>query len=700
MNVLTSKLFYNRFYKPVIKAGWQHHNSGVHSANHFAQSGIQMGVKLNFSPVIQREETVPPDDPTCVYDPSCQAGSRILYLELPDGQSTHSYLDTSGYTLYLIDMELIDAANSLIAAIRIRGTPITTVLMPAIDIEDYDGNQKHVAGLICQEKMFIARPDHVIAWRLDEGVSLNQSLIDIAASKLTGFDDEGKCLKEEFSYSSDASTIRSYHTWLTREFRYNQRPYKFQFPMSISVDNVTKESAIRIAKGKMKGKGTGFTTTTKQGDERYENRKGNKRDITATSQTGSSSETIERSGFETANSDVFKATIMSKLVRVVNERKSCGKVVYNFSVGNPSLEPPQEILDEIENLAVATKNKEQSEMFKYTHPAGLLELREYVAREIGEWQGVKTLLPENIIFTPGAQSAIVNVFETLLQPGDHFFSTIPYYPAYSGAAELWKAEVKTIKYANESFDIDMADLRALASTSGGRFRVLALCSPSNPCGTIIKMEKLQEICKFLKEHSQKFKRDVWLVMDHTYWRLTFSDDGIPATFPIYKQSILLSSFSKDLSLAGERIGYVAVNPEAKNALDLIRWITNNNDRLGNLSPPSLIQYVLLAVYRKYGKLPSHVDVYKERVSLMHKKITSMGFHCLKPEGGFYLFARVPDGIVDEVELAERFANVGVLVIPSEAFATKGFIRFSALPPPEEIEAGCTLMEEVLNDILN
>lgn len=641
MKLLTSKLFYNRFYEPVIKAGWQHHNSGLHSSNHFAQSGIQMGVKLSFSPVIQGEEIVPPDDPTCKYEPSCQAGSRILYLVLPDGQSTHSYLDTSGYTLYLIDTELTDTANSLAAAIRLHGMPITTVLMPAIDIKDYSGNEKHVARLICQEKMFIARPDHVIAWRLDEGVDLDQSLIDTVASKLTGFDDEGSCLKEEFSYSGDASTIRSYHTWLTREFRYNQRPYTFQFPMSIPVDNVTKETAIRIAKANMKDKGEGFTTTTKQGDERYEKRKENDSIIAALLHSRNESKTVDLSGFETANSDVFKATVMSKLVRVANERKSRGDLVYNFSVGNPSLEPPQEILEEIEKLVVATKSKEQSEMFKYTHPAALLELREYVSREIGEWQGAEELSPENIIFTPGAQSAIVNVFEALLQPGDHVFSTIPHYPAYTGAAELWNAEAKMIKFANESFDIDMEDLRALASASGARFRVLVLCSPSNPCGNIMKMEKLQQVCNFLKEHSQKFNRDVWLVMDHTYWRLTFNDDGIPATFPIYKQSILLSSFSKDLSLAGERIGYVVVNPEANNAFDLIRWITNNNDRLGNLSPPSLIQYVLLAIYRKYGKLPSHVNAYKERVSLMHKKITSMGFHCLKPEGGFYLFARLP-----------------------------------------------------------
>ena len=698
MKILTSKLFYNPLYKPIIKAGWYHHNSGHHSGNHFAQSGIQMGVKLNFSPVIQREETVPPDDPTCTYNPSFQAGSRLLYLELPNGQSTHSYLDTSGYTLYLIDMNFIDTAKMLAAAIQLRGMPVMTMLMPAIDVRDFEGNQKRVAQLICREKMIIARPDHVIAWRLGEGVCLDESLIDIAASKLTGFDNEGICLKEDFSYSCDASTIRSYHTWLTREFRYNQRPYSYQFPMSVPVDNVTKETAIQTAKASMmKDKGSSFTTTTKQGDERYEKRKGSENNFSFTSLTRREERKIDLSGFEAGNSDVFRATIMSKLVRVANDRKSRGEVVHNFSVGNPSLEPPQEILDEIKNLAVATEKEEQSGMFKYTHAAGLLELREFISSEISIWQGVK-LSPENIIFTPGAQSAIVNVFETLLQPADHVFATIPYYPAYSGAAELWKAEIKKVKFKNESFDIDLEDLRELASSSGERFRVFVLCSPSNPCGTIMKMEKVKEICALLTEHSQKFQRDVWLVMDHTYWRMTFNDDGVPATFPLYKQSILLSSFSKDLSLAGERIGYVVVHPEAKRAVDLIRWITNNNDRLGNLSPPSFIQHVLLAIYRKYGKLPNQADIYKERVSLMHEKITSMGFRCVKPEGGFYLFARLPEGIVDDVELAHHFANAGVLVIPGEAFAAKGYIRFSALPPPTEIEAGCTLMEEVLNDM--
>ncbi len=219
---------------PVIKAGWYHHNSGKHPGNHFCQSGVQFGIKLNFSPTIVREEIIPPDDPSCDYKPTFLASSRFVHLAFPNGDSTLDYISSSSYTVLVIKVKYAKIADTVAASILARGLPAQVVLLPSINLENYQcqGNQKVIANLLSDENVLVVRPDYVIAWRIDESSIPHGPQVEEGVSKITGLDYNGGCLRDLYQSSNDAKTTKSYQSWLTREFRYNQRPYKFRFPMA------------------------------------------------------------------------------------------------------------------------------------------------------------------------------------------------------------------------------------------------------------------------------------------------------------------------------------------------------------------------------------------------------------------------------------------------------------------------------------
>lgn len=216
-----------------------------------------------------REEVIPADDPSCKYVPAFRAGARVPYLPFSKDKSTFSYIDKVGYSILVIKTESVDTANDLASSIRDRGVPVTVSIFPDVDPTSFEGNYKRIAEILVAESILVIRPDHIIAWRVSGISAIDSKVINDVASKITGFDKDRACLKEEHDTSSDAETIRCYHRWLTREFRYSQRPYKFRFPKAIQVDNLTKETAIAIAIARSEN-GDRFTITTKQSAEKAE----------------------------------------------------------------------------------------------------------------------------------------------------------------------------------------------------------------------------------------------------------------------------------------------------------------------------------------------------------------------------------------------------------------------------------------------
>ena len=377
-----------------------------------------------------------------------------------------------------------------------------------------------------------------------------------------------------------------------------------------------------------------------------------------------------------------------KMLTIASLREERGEPVLNFSVGNPTLEPPRAVLESMAKIAAYSCDTKRKGIYKYTNPSGLVPLREHIAAEVGNWQQTPSLSANNVILTPGAQSGIVNTLQTLLIPGDTVLIQTPFYPDFMGMVDLWGCNAEKIRFDGDFFDLDLQSIVDLAQEAGNRLRVILLCSPSNPTGKILDTNTIEKVVRIASQHSQKYKRDVWLVMDHTYWRISYNNH-VPSTFPLYKSVLLISSFSKDMSLAGERIGYVTINPMHPSANQLAECISQNNGRLGNISPPSLIQHALLDTYQVHGFLPTLMEQYKKRVMVMHKGLMAAGMtSCYMPDGAFYLFPRLPDGI-DDYEFAESLAHHGVLVIPGSEFGAPGYLRFAAL------ERDCVMEEAFL-----
>lgn len=692
MQLLTSRVFYNPLYMPFIRAGWYHHNSGTHGSNHFSQSGTQLGIKLNFSPIIMREEVVPADDPSCEYKPSFRAGARLPFLPFQNSQENiFSFINSAGYTLLVVKPECSAFAQDLFSSVRNRGMSVTLSYLPTIYPECYEGNYRKIADLLLEESFLVIRPDHVIAWRVSDVSALDSFIADQAASKITGVDQDGNCLSEAFRSSSDAKTIVCYQSWLTREFKFSLRPYKFRFPKSIPVDNLVKEDAIAIAKAKVKP-GQRFLTTTKQGAQNTEGQ------IGVVAGTTSVKVNSKLSAFE-LNIDSI-ANPVAKLIQLASEREAEGLHTYNLGAGNPSVDPPREILESFKNLSTQSVSSDTNTgLFRYTNTAGVPELRTYIAEYLNALQGTENIEKDHVVMTPGAQSALVSVYEALLGDGDHVLVQSPFYPAYKPIVELWGGKMEAIGFVGDELAIDLEHLEQLAERAGEKLRVIQLCSPSNPTGDIVDTETLGKIASLARKHSRQHKRDVWLVVDHTYHRLSFDGNVVPPTFPLYEDSLLISSFSKCVGLAGERIGYIAVNPSSAKSQNIAKWLVNNNDRLGNISPPSFIQHVLVDVIKSHGKIPSNAGLYGERVRFLQQQLllTAGVKSCSKPKGSFYLFPSLPDG-VDDIKLAEQLVSRGVLVIPGSAFGAPGYVRVAALSSCEEMAEACDVIRIVINEM--
>jgi len=398
--------------------------------------------------------------------------------------------------------------------------------------------------------------------------------------------------------------------------------------------------------------------------------------------------------FATGKCGESKISPIAAMLTKAANRERDGLPVYNFAVGNPPTEPPEEVTTAMTELIKETQSHEVRGLFKYTHPAGVPKLRTQLGRLVGDWQGV-SVASDYVVLACGAQAALVNVLMTLCEPGEVVLLQKPFYPDFLTMSTVWKLTPKLVGFT-AGWDLDIDDLRAQATAAGPKLRCLVLCSPNNPTGQVMPAATMRKVYALLEELQAANGTNIFLVLDHTYWRMTY-EEPVPPSFSDYKNIVMVSSFSKDLSLAGSRLGYVVVNPAMTNGKRLATRISENNGKLGAISPPSLMQHTLARVMDK-GELPNNTHLYRDRVQAMHSGLLAAGFaSCYKPDGAFYLFPELPVGINDS-DFASQLASQGVLVIPGSEFGVPGYLRVAALPTVPEIEAACAIFKSVLQDM--
>ena len=337
--------------------------------------------------------------------------------------------------------------------------------------------------------------------------------------------------------------------------------------------------------------------------------------------------------------------------------------VCDFSLGNPDLPAPAAVA---EGLKEVLKKADQPFAFGYMPNAGFPWAREALAKHLSVEQEI-ALTGDDLILTCGAAGALNVVFKTILEPGDEVLAIAPYFVEYGGYVGNHGGVLKTVPSMPDDFSLDLA---ALEKAVGPRTRALIINSPNNPTGQVYSKESLVALSSLLLRKSEENGRPIFLLVDDPYRFLAFEGDGVPAVLPLYPYVVLASSFSKNLSLPGERIGYVAVSPTLKGREELVAGLILANRVLGFVNPPVIGQYIMVAA------LGSQVDVgvYAARRAAMAEVLTRAGYDFFMPKGAFYFFPKAPGG--DDVAFVQRLQDERILAVPGSGFSGPGHFRLT------------------------
>lgn len=345
--------------------------------------------------------------------------------------------------------------------------------------------------------------------------------------------------------------------------------------------------------------------------------------------------------------------------------------VYDFSLGNPDLPPPDSVAQGLHRLAEET---DRPYAFGYMPNAGYPQVRQKVAEWAGPSQEAE-LSADDVLLTCGAAGGLNCIFKALLEPGEEVVCPAPFFVEYFFYAQNHGGELKPVAVQKSDFHLDIP---AMAQAITDKTRIVLLNSPHNPTGQIYDRQELQELVEILQEANARRQRPIYLVSDEPYRFLTYEGAEVPPIFPMYEQSIVANSFSKSLSLAGERIGYLLLNPAMPEKADLMDGLILANRILGFVNAPAVGQRLL----EKTLHTQVDVDIFMRRRELMREILDRAGYSYVAPRGGFYFFPAAPGG--DDVAFVRSLQEERILAVPGSGFGCPGHFRLSFCVPEEII----------------
>ena len=358
--------------------------------------------------------------------------------------------------------------------------------------------------------------------------------------------------------------------------------------------------------------------------------------------------------------------------------------VFDFSLGNPNLPPPEEVKKAIIELV---EKEEPTFLHGYMSNAGFEDVREKIANSINNKFGTKFNF-ENIIMTVGAASGLNIVFKAILNPEDEVIVFAPYFSEYNNYIENYNGIVKVISPNLNNFEPNLNELKEKISN---KTKAVLINTPNNPTGVVYSESTIKEISKILKEKEQEFGKQIFLISDEPYRELVYDNKEVPYITKYYKDTIVVYSYSKSLSLPGERIGYVVVPNEIDDSKELAEAITIANRIIGCVNAPSLMQRVI--PYCLNAKVDT--DAYKKNRDLLYSIIRENKFECVKPEGAFYLFVKTP--IEDDKEFCSIAKKYNILVVPGSSFACPGYVRIAYCTSYDMIERSRKAFEKLAKE---
>ena len=335
--------------------------------------------------------------------------------------------------------------------------------------------------------------------------------------------------------------------------------------------------------------------------------------------------------------------------------------VFDLSLGNPLLEPPDEFRTELARLVA----DESPGTHRYMPNGGFPEVRASIAEVLAQESSVPITGAE-ILMTVGAAGAINTILRSILDQNDEVVLIAPYFAEYIFYVQHQSGVVKEAN-CDENW---LPDIESLEAAIGPRTRAVIINSPNNPTGVIYPESSIVAIATALQRAEEKYGTEIYMISDEPYRKVIYTDAPYPFIFNHHPRSVVATSHSKDLGLAGERIGYAAVNPNDPSKNDLMDALNFSLRTLGFVNAPALMQRAVASIQRA----TVDIDIYRKKRDLLYGALTDIGYECVRPEGAFYLFPKSP--IPDETEFVAQLQKELVLVVPGVGFGTSGFFRAS------------------------
>jgi len=343
----------------------------------------------------------------------------------------------------------------------------------------------------------------------------------------------------------------------------------------------------------------------------------------------------------------------------VMKRKFGVDKVFDFSLGNPNVEPPEKFKKALLKQAA----KPISMKHGYTPNAGYVQTRQAIAEKINSAYGLR-LDSDHVIMSCGAAGALNVIFKALLDPLDQVIVPMPFFVEYPFYIDNYRGVTKYVK-TNNDFSLNIG---AIEKAINKKTKAVLINSPNNPTGKVYSKKNIQALAALLKRKNRELNKTIYLISDEPYNEIVYDNITVPGILKAYPNSLVAYSYSKTLSLPGERIGYIAVNPKIHNANDVVNALIFSTRILGFVNAPALMQRIVFSLQ----DASVDVKVYRRKRDLLCAGLTEAGYKFSRPEGAFYLFVKSP--IPDDMQFVKMLLRKNILVVPGSSFGGPGYFR--------------------------
>ncbi len=346
--------------------------------------------------------------------------------------------------------------------------------------------------------------------------------------------------------------------------------------------------------------------------------------------------------------------------------------VFDYSLGNPSVPVPQEFTDTM--LHMLTTESTQK-LHGYSPSLGITGVREAVAASLEKRFGIP-YRAEHIFMASGAAGALAHAFRLVTEPGDEILTFAPFFPEYHPYVDLTGAVLKVVPPDTECFQINFEAFEEMITE---KTMAVLVNTPNNPSGVVYSTETVKKLAQVLTEKSKEYGHDIFLISDEPYREIVFEGVDAPCVSKFYDNTIMCYSFSKSLSVPGERIGYVAVNPACAEADVMVNMCGQISRGIGHNCPPSIIQLAVAEVLDKTADL----SVYETNMNLLYNELVKLGFTCVKPGGTFYIF---PKALEEDAKVfCQKALKYDLILVPGDSFGAPGYFRMAYCIDTEKVE---------------